>query len=101
MIGYVLVTLMLVAYLHNYLWISGLKRAIAREHARHPEIDQFRSLAPPYQLVLNLIRFKHSRALQALPADEQKLQHLYYRFQLFILASIPISIIYAVAYLAG
>jgi hypothetical protein len=96
MAGYVLALLLLVAVLHNGVWMRGFKRAIAREHPHHPEIDLFQVFAPPYRLLLNVVRFRQSRALRDLPDVERKLQYLHYRFQLFILATIPVSLIHAV-----
>ena len=96
---YALVALFLAAIVHNYAWIRRLKEAIAQRHPRHPEIDQFRALATPVHLVLNLVRFNHSRALFDLPPEERKALHLQFRFQLFILASLPVLLLYILAYL--
>ncbi|WP_299344932.1 hypothetical protein [uncultured Pseudoxanthomonas sp.] len=99
LIEYALFAVVLSAFANNYVWIRRLKAAIAEVHPHHPEIDQFRSFGTPLHLVTNLMKFRMSRALFDLPGEERKVLYLLYRFQLFILLSFLILVIYVVGFL--
>lgn len=98
-IEYALLAVVLAAFANNYVWIRRLKAAIAEVHPHHPEIDHFRSFGTPLYLVTNLMKFRMSKALYDLPGEERKVLYLLYRFQLFILLSLPVLMIYVVGYL--